>query len=88
MKDGSRQRVTPTDAARMVLSLARKLSVRDLTRAETLAVIESADKRGVQGARIHDLLHAHAAVLAGADCILTRDRSFRTLGEKIVVEWP
>ena len=88
MKDGTRQRVTPADAAKMVLSLARKLSVRDLTSDETLAAIELADKRGVQGARIHDLLHARAATLAGAGLILTRDKSFSGLAENIRVEWP
>ncbi len=50
MRDGMRQRVTPADAAKMVLSLARKLSVRDLTSGETPVVIVLADKRGVQGA--------------------------------------
>ena len=88
MKDGSRQRVTPADAAKMVSSLARKLSVRDLTSEETLAAIDLADKRGVQGARIHDLLHARAATLAGADLILTRDKGFGSLGQNIPVEWP
>lgn len=88
MTDGSRQRVTSADAAKMVRSLARKLSVHDLTSDETLAAIESADKRGVQGARIHDLLHARAASLAGADLILTRDKSFSSLGDSIPAEWP
>jgi predicted nucleic acid-binding protein len=88
MKDGSRQRVTPADAAKMVSSLASKLSVRDLTSRETLAAIKLADKRGVQGARIHDLLHVRAAALAGADLVLTRDRGFSSLGENIRAEWP
>ena len=47
-----------------------------------------ADKRGVQGARIHDLLHARAARLGGADVILTRDTAFNSLGEGIRTEWP
>lgn len=88
MKDGTRQRVTPADAAKMVLSLARKFSIRDLTTGETLAALELADKRGVQGARIHDLLHARAAALAEADQILTRDKSLTNLGENIPTVWP
>jgi hypothetical protein len=88
MKDGSRQRVAPADAARMVLALAGKLAVRDLTSEETLAVINMAEKGGIQGARIHDLLHVHAAALAGADVILSRDRGFGALSEKIRIEWP
>ena len=88
MKDGTRQRVTPSDAAKMVLSLASKLYVRDLACDETLATIELAGKRGVRGARIHDLFHVHAAILASADVVLTRDRAFDTLGENIRAEWP
>jgi predicted nucleic acid-binding protein len=88
MKDGSRQRVTPADATKMVLSLASKLSVRDLTRDETLAAIKLAAKRGVQGARIHDLLHMRAAALAGADLILTRDQGFSAMVESPRAEWP
>ena len=88
MKDGTRQRVTPRDAAKMILSLARKLSVRDLMSEETLATIELAAKRGVQGARIHDLLHARSARLSNAEVILTRDTSFSSLGEGLRTEWP
>jgi len=88
MKDGTRQKVGPADAAKMLSTLAKRLSLRDLSGAETLAAIEMADKRGIQGARIHDLLHARAAVLAGAEKILTRDGAFRSLGESINTEWP
>ena len=88
MKDGTRQNVSPADAAKMLSTLAKRLSLRDLSGAETLAAIEMADKRGIQGARIHDLLHARAAVLAGAEKILTRDGAFRSLGESINTEWP
>jgi predicted nucleic acid-binding protein len=88
MKDGTRQRVSASDAFKMLSTLARRLAVRDLTVAETLSAIEVADKRGVQGARIHDLLHARAASLAGAQKILSRDRSFVSLGEPIEIEWP
>src|SRR5947208_9608226 len=65
MKDGTRQRVSPADAFKMIAALANRLSCRDLSSAETLAAIEMAEKRGVQGARIHDLLHARAASLGG-----------------------
>jgi len=43
----------------MVSALAMRLALRDLSGEETLAAIELAEKRGVQGAqgaRIHDLL--------------------------------
>ena len=88
MKDGSRQRVRPSDAAKMVSGLAPHLSLRDLSGAETLAAINLAETRGIQGARIHDLLHARAASLAGVQKILTRDESFSSLGEPVETEWP
>ena len=88
MKDGTRQKVGPADAAKMLSTLAKRLSLRDLSGAETLDAIEVADKRGIQGARIHDLLHARAACLSGAQKILTRDGGFSSLGEAINTEWP
>jgi len=51
-------------------------------------VLDLANKRGVQGARIHDLLHARSAVLSGAEVILTRDEGFQSLGEPITPKWP
>jgi predicted nucleic acid-binding protein len=88
MKDGTRQKVSPGDAAKMILSLSKRLSIRDLTASETLTVVQMAEQRGVQGARIHDLLHAHAARLAGAKLMLSRDGSFSSLGENLKTEWP
>lgn len=88
MKDGTRQITSPADAAKMVVAIAGKLVVRDLNRDETLQTIELAQSRGVQGARIHDLLHARAASLADSDLILTRDDGFSTLGERVRSERP
>jgi predicted nucleic acid-binding protein len=88
MKDGTRQKVSSADAARMIDSLSKRFAVRDLTAAETLAVISSAETAGVQGARIHDLLHAASAKLSGAEVILTRDKGFASLGQGIKAEWP
>jgi hypothetical protein len=72
----------------MVGSLASKLGTRDLTAQETLEALDDASALGVQGARIHDLLHARAAKLSGADLILTRDGGFPAIAEGIKVEWP
>jgi hypothetical protein len=88
LKNGSRQRVIPADAHKMLAALAKHFAFRDLSWAETLAVIQLAQERGVQGARIHDLLHARAAALSKAKKILTRDDSFDSLGEPIKAEWP
>ncbi len=88
MKDGTRQRTTPEDAAKMVVSLAKHFSTYDLSCKETLEVVSMAESRGVQGARIHDLLHARATAACGAELILTRDSGFASLGEKLRTEWP
>lgn len=90
MKDGTRHKVTPADAARMLRALSRKLAVRDLTTEETLAVLEDANQRGVQGPQIHDLVHARAAKLAGAQLVLTRDEAFAGLcvADGLTTDWP
>ncbi len=74
--------------AKMIRALAAKLGPQELSREETLAAIDLAQKRGVQGARIHDLIHARSAALGGAELILTRDQGFSSLGEGIKTEWP
>ena len=88
MRDGTRQKITPSDGFAVIAALARRLSFRDLSPAETLQILELAQRRGVQGARIHDLLHARAAALSGSEKILTRDLTFASLGESIPTEWP
>jgi len=88
LKGGGRQRVTSVDAAKMVGSLAVKMVVRDLTPDETLATLNDASSLGVEGARIHDLMHARAAKLAGANLILTRDSGFSAIADGMVTEWP
>ena len=88
IKGGGRQRVTAADAAKMVRSLAAKMTVCDLTPEDTLATLSDASSQGVEGARIHDLMHARAAKLSGADLILTRDSGFSTIANGMVTEWP
>jgi hypothetical protein len=78
-----------SDAARMVEQLARKLRLRDLTGPETLIALRDARSLGVQGARVHDLMHARSAVLAGVEKVLTRNVSdFSGLTGRIPVERP
>ena len=88
MKDGTRQKTSAEDSAKMIRGLAAKLTPRDLSCEEVLNAIDMAKERGVQGARIHDLIHARAAALSGCEVILTRDADFGSLGEKIRAEWP
>jgi hypothetical protein len=78
-----------SDAVKIIDQLARKLSLRDLTGRETLAALRDAKALGVQGARIHDLMHARCAVLAGAEKVLTRNvADFSGLTGPIPIESP
>jgi hypothetical protein len=78
-----------SDAARTINQLAQKLNLRDLTGSETLAALNDAKSLGVQGARVHDLMHARSAVLAGVDKVLTRNiTDFSGLTGQIPVEMP
>jgi hypothetical protein len=77
------------DTARIIERLARKLTLRDLTGPETLSALRDAKKMGVQGARVHDLMHARSAVLAGVDLLLTRNAAgFAGLTGGIRIEPP
>ena len=77
------------DAAEIIDQLPRTLSVRDLTTLETLTALRDARVLGVQGARIHNLMHARSAVLAGVDKVLTRNiADFSGLTGQIPVESP
>jgi hypothetical protein len=77
------------DAARVIEQLARKLTLRDLTGPETLAALREARQLGVQGARVHDLMHARSAVLAGVNLILTRNvADFEGLAGQIPIRHP
>jgi hypothetical protein len=81
--------MSATDAARVIEKLAQKLILRDLSLPETMAAFRDARRLGVQGARVHDLMHARSAVLAGVDRIFTRNVSdFAGLSGPIPVEAP
>jgi hypothetical protein len=80
---------TNTDAALVIERLAKKFVLRDLTWAETFAALQDAKRLGVQGARVHDLMHARSAVLSGAERILTRNISdFSGLAGSVSIELP
>jgi hypothetical protein len=77
------------DSAKIIDQLARKLTLRDLTGPETLLALRDSKSLGVQGARVHDLMHARSAVLAGVDKVLTRNvGDFSGLTGQIPVEEP
>jgi predicted nucleic acid-binding protein len=60
-------------AVEWLTEFAGKIKLVELTGADTLAWIGQARRKGVQGGRVHDLLHAAAAEKAGAEKILTRN---------------
>jgi hypothetical protein len=77
------------DAAKIIDQMAQKLNLRDLTGPETLTALREAKILGVQGARIHDLMHARSAVLAGVEKLLTRNvTDFSGLTGQIPIERP
>lgn len=78
-------RLSATDAAAMVASVATDLAFVDLTSKEVLLTLEKANKKGVRGGRVHDLLHAAAADKANVARLLTADQNdFLGLAEKAV----
>lgn len=82
-----RVRLSPDDAARTVEALAADLNFVDLTPARVLRALREARKRGVRGGRVHDYLHAVAALDHRAGRLLTSDRNdFKGLADGLVVE--
>ena len=84
-----RVRFSNSDAAKIIEQLAKRLTLRDLTGPEALSALRDSQALGVQGARVHDLMHARSAVLAGVDRVLTRNAGdFSGLTGQIPVEKP
>jgi predicted nucleic acid-binding protein len=79
---------TAERCAEWLENLLSNVSTMELSRAEVLSAIKSADKFGVKGRRIHDLLHAAAADRIKADILLTRDTQDFTGIAKAKLEWP
>jgi predicted nucleic acid-binding protein len=68
-------RYSPADAAKMAGDLARDLDFVELSAADSVTTLKKASSLGVRGARIHDLMHAEAAIKYGAEELLTLDDS-------------
>ncbi len=90
LKDGTRLKVSPSDAAAMIRKLAQRMRVRDLEVEETLGALDDAQTGGVSGRMVHDWAHVRAAKLSGADLVLTRDQAMSRLCavEGLKTEWP
>ena len=64
-------RVDPADAAEIVKELADTLTFVELSVAERVDALRTARKFGVRGGRVHDFLHAVAAMKAGCELLRT-----------------
>ncbi len=61
----------PDDAAALIREISARMNFVELDATETLAALESAQKNGVRGGRVHDWLHACAAKKAKVAELLT-----------------
>jgi predicted nucleic acid-binding protein len=78
----------PDDCAAWLETVMQDVTVTELSRFEVLSGLKSAQRLGVKGRRVHDLMHAIAADKVKAEVLLTRDKEdFAGLG-KAKVEWP
>lgn len=64
-------RVDPEDAATLISEIRAKLEVVELDVDEVQAALGGARSKGVRGGRVHDYLHAVAAMKAGCDKVWT-----------------
>jgi hypothetical protein len=82
-------RYRPDDAAALIKEITFGMSFVDLAPAETIEALETAEKRGVRGGRVHDWLHACAARKCGATELLTDNTAdFAGLTEGLAVVTP
>ena len=82
-------RVDSDDAAALVRELSGNLIIMDLNVEEVARALDEAKAKGVRGGRVHDYLHAAAAVKAGCEVVLTlNDSDFDGLFEELAVEAP
>jgi hypothetical protein len=79
---------SPKDARKWLCDFASKVTIVELSAGEWLDGLDEAGSK-VLGARVYDYGHALAAVKAGADVFLTRNRSdFEGLTGRAVIEHP
>jgi len=79
-------RSTAEDAVRLLEDLAHDLEFIEMSAAQTFRALGKAKRLGVRGGLVHDLLHAEAALLAGAKKILTlNDEDFQTIRQGMAI---
>jgi predicted nucleic acid-binding protein len=88
LTNGKNYSYPPDDAAKMLSSLKMDISFVELNAEETQNAINKAKELGVRGGQVHDLMHAHAALLSGAEVLLTFDKAYSSLNISLRVERP
>jgi predicted nucleic acid-binding protein len=79
----------PDDAYEVIKDLAKELDFIEVTAQDALGALKKAKAQGVRGARIHDLMHAEAALKCGAEELLTFDAAgFSSLNLPLNVREP
>jgi predicted nucleic acid-binding protein len=80
-------KVEASKAALIIEEIAADLDFVELTTGEILQAEKEAELLGVRGGRIHDLLHAKAALKSGAKTLLTLDRNdFENLAPGLTID--
>jgi hypothetical protein len=82
-------RYGPADAAALIAEITSKMTLVELTRQEVQTALEEAERLGVRGGQVHDLLHAVAARKARVEVLLTYNLGdFANLATGFKVEAP
>jgi predicted nucleic acid-binding protein len=84
-----RLRINPHDAAEMVVSCAKILSVQTLAQDDVLELVKQAPRKGICGGSFFDALHAQVARKMGCQIISTLNPShFRHVAPDLQIEEP
>lgn len=67
----ARKLMKADEAAQLLAGATENMSFVELSAEDVIAHLKTAQAKGVRGARVHDFLHACAAVAAGADVLYT-----------------
>jgi predicted nucleic acid-binding protein len=80
--------LSPADACAWLRRFSQYVTAVELDSAETLDALDQAERKGIQGGRVYDYMHAAAAEKAKVDAVLTRNRDDFIGLSSLPVEWP
>jgi len=79
----------PSDAAAILRELTLGFNFVELDAKETLTALDEAERRGVRGGRVHDWMHARAAIKSGVSVLLTDNvGDFTDLADGVQITTP